>query len=174
MTKRNPASVSSASHDNTRSIVLHVFFVTGIAFGLNYLWETMQCPRFIHFDGKATPAVMVIATLGDVVLTWFAQVVVATVSRRWLWLLGRWRWSQWTLLLAVALVLSFLLEYWALSTARWAYTDINPRIPGTAISALPVAQLVLLFPLTFGLTRLLLRTTARPAWRNRTTNRSSP
>jgi hypothetical protein len=170
MTKRNPASVSSASHDNTRSIVLHVFFVTGIAFGLNYLWETIQCPLFfIHFDGKATSAVMVTATLGDVAMTWFAQVVVATVSRRWLWLLERWRWPQWTLLLAVALALSFLLEYWALGTARWAYTDINPRIPGTAISALPVAQLVLLFPLTFGLTRLLLRTTAMSAWRDQTT-----
>ena len=153
-------------HDNTRPIVLHVFFVTGIAFGLNYLWETMQCSRFfIHLDGKATPSAMVIATLGDVAMTWFAQVVVAAVSRRWLWLLERWRWPQGTLLLVVAVVLSVLVEYWALGSARWAYTDINPRIPGTAISALPVAQLVLLFPLTFGLTRLLLRSTAN-RWRH--------
>lgn len=160
-------------HD-TRTFVLHVFFLTGVAFGLHYLWETMQCPRFfIHLDGKATPGVMVIATLGDVAMTWFAHVVVAIFSRRWLWLLARWRWPQWTLLLAVALALSFLIEYWALDTTRWAYTDINPRIPGTAISALPVAQLVLLFPLTFGLTRLLLRMTAMSAWRDRTTNRGS-
>lgn len=161
-------------HD-TRTIALHIFFVTGIAFGLNYLWETIQCPRFlIHLDGKATLAAMVTATLGDVAMTWFAQVVVAAVSRRWLWLLECWRWPQWTLLLAVALALSFLVEYWALGAARWAYTDINPRIPGTAISVLPVAQLVLLFPLTFGLTRLLLRSTAMLAWRGRTTNRKSP
>ena len=146
--------------------MLHAVCVTGIAFGLNYLWETMQCSRFfIHLDGKATPSAMVIATLGDVAMTWFAQVVVAAVSRRWLWLLERWRWPQWTLLLAVAVVLSVLVEYWALGSARWAYTDINPRIPGTAISALPVAQLVLMFPLTFGLTRLLLRSTAN-RWRH--------
>jgi hypothetical protein len=174
ITRRHPASDSRTRHD-TRTVVLHVFFVTGIAFGLNYLWETIQCPRFfIHLDGKATRTGMVIATLGDVAMTWFAQVVVAAVSRRWLWLLERWRWPQWTLLLAVALALSVLVEYWALGSARWAYTDINPRIPGTAISALPLAQLVLLFPLTFGLTRLLLRSTAMPARRDRTTNRRSP
>jgi len=161
-----------AMHD-TRTIVLHAFFVTGIAFGLNYLWETMQCPRFfIHLDGEATPAVMVIATLGDVAMTWFAQVVVAIFSRRWLWLLERWRWPQWTLLLAVALALSLLVEYGAMGTARWAYTDLNPRIPGTAISALPVAQLVLLFPLTFWLVRALLRSVEKLGERAKT-NRSS-
>jgi hypothetical protein len=161
-------------HDNTRPIVLHVFFVTGIAFGLNYLWETIQCSRFfIHLDGKAAPSTMVTATFGDVAMTWFAQTVVATFSRRWLWLLERWRWQQWTLLLAVALVLSFLVEYWALATGRWAYTNINPRIPGTTISALPVAQLVLLFPLTFGLSRLLLRSTEKSAGRAETINRRS-
>lgn len=166
ITRRYPAADSRTRHD-TRTIVLHVVFVTGIAFGLNFLWETIQCRRFfIHLDGKASPAATAVATFGDVAMTWFAQVVVATVSRRWLWLLERWRWPQWTMLLAVALALSFLVEYWALGTARWAYTDINPRIPGTMISALPVAQLVLLFPLTFGLTRLLLRTTAN-RWRHR-------
>lgn len=142
---------------DTRLIVFHASFVTGIAFGLNYVWETIQCRFFIHLEENATAAVMGIAALGDVAMTWFAQVVVATVSRRWLWLLARWRWPQWALLVGTALVLSFLFEHWALATGRWAYTDINPRIPGTAISAVPVAQLVLLFPLTFGLVRTLLR-----------------
>lgn len=161
-------------HDNTCPIALHAFFVTGIAFCLNYLWETIQCPRFfIHLDGEATPSGMVIATLGDVAMTWFAQAVVAIFSRRWLWLLERWRWQQWTLLLAVALVSSFLVEYWALDSERWAYTNINPRIPGTPISALPVAQLVLLFPLTFGLSRLLLRLTEKSAGRAGTIYRRS-
>jgi hypothetical protein len=164
ITKRYPASDSRTLLD-TRSVVLHVFFLSAIAFGLNFVWETVQCrPFFIHLHGKASPGATVVATLGDVVMTWFAQGVVAAVSRRWLWSIDRWRWLQWTWLLAVALALSILVEYWALSTARWAYTDINPRIPGTTISALPVAQLVMLFPLTFGLTRLLLRSAA-DRWR---------
>lgn len=149
-------------HDK-QTIVLHALFVTGIAFGLNFLWETIQCPLFfIHLNGKTTPSAMIIASLGDVAMTWIAHGVVATVSRRWLWVLGQWRWQQWALLLGTALALSFLVEGWALATARWAYTDINPRIPGTSISALPVAQLVFLFPLTFGLTRMLLESVAKP------------
>lgn len=98
-----------------------------------------------------------VETLGDVVMTWFVYCVIAIFSGRWLWLLGHWRGPQWALLLGSALGLSFLVEHWALATGRWAYTYINPRIPGTVISAVPVAQLVLLFPLTCGLVRVLLR-----------------
>lgn len=141
-----------------RSIVLHAVYVTGIAFGLNYVWEMIQCSRFfIHLDGEALPSAMVIATIGDVAMTWFVHSIIAIVSGRWLWLLDRWRWSHWALLLGTALALSFLVEGWALSNDLWSYTDCNPRIPGTSISALPVAQLLLLFPFTFGLTRKLLR-----------------
>jgi hypothetical protein len=144
-------------HDK-RAIILHAFLLTGIAFGLHYVWENIQCSRFfMHPDGNSMPFAMLVATMGDVAMTWFAQGIVAAVSRRWLWLLERWRWPQWALLLGVALVFSFGVEIWALSTARWTYTDINPRIPGTSISVLPVAQLVLLFPLTFGMTRKLLQ-----------------
>jgi hypothetical protein len=141
-----------------RTLVIHLCAVTGSAFVLNYLWENMQCPWFfIHRGGNAGQIAMLIATLGDVALTWMAQGLVAAVSGRWLWLLEPWRWQQWAVLLGAALALSVFVESWALATSRWAYTDINPRVPGTPISVLPVAQLLLLFPLTFGLSRKLIR-----------------
>jgi hypothetical protein len=144
--------------DDKRAIVLHALSVTGSAFVLHYLWENMQCPRFfIHPGGNAGQSAMVLATLGDVAMTWIVQGLVATVSKRWLWLLGPWRFQQWALLLVAALVLSFLVESWALATSRWAYTVINPRVPGMSISALPVAQMLLLFPLTFGLSRKIVQ-----------------
>ena len=144
-------------HDR-RAIVVHALSVTGSAFVLNYLWENMQCPRFfIHPGGNAGQSAMVLATLGDVAMTWIAQGLVAAVSKRWLWLVGSWRLRQWALLLVAALALSFLVESWALATSRWAYTAINPRVPGMSISALPVAQMLLLFPLTFGLSRKIVR-----------------
>lgn len=37
------------------------------------------------------------------------------------------------------------------------YTAINPLVPGTSVSLLPVAQLLFLFPLTFWLSRKLFR-----------------
>jgi hypothetical protein len=100
---------------------------------------------------------MVLATLGDVAMTWIAQGLVAVVSKRWLWVLGPWRFRQWAMLLVAALALSFLVESWAMATSRWTYTVINPRVPGMSISVLPVAQMLLLFPLTFGLSRKIVR-----------------
>lgn len=144
-------------HDK-REIIFHACTITGSAFALNYLWETMQCPWFfIHRGGNTGQIAMVIATLGDVALTWMAQCLVAAVSRRWLWLLGPWRWRQWATLLGAALALSVLVECWALATSRWAYTAINPLVPGTRVSMLPVLQMLLLLPLTFGLSRKLVR-----------------
>jgi hypothetical protein len=149
---------------NKRVLVLHAASVTGSAFVLNYLWENMQCPWFfIHRGGSAGQIAMVVATLGDIAMTWLAQGLVAVVSMRWLWLLGPWHWRQWAMLLGTALVLSVFVESWALATSRWAYTAINPRVPGTPISVLPIAQLLLLFPLTFGLSRKLVRWTSNPS-----------
>jgi hypothetical protein len=150
-------------HDK-RAIVFHACSVTGIAFVLNYLWENMQCPWFfIHRGGNTGQIAMVFATLGDVAMTWVAQGLVAAASRRWLWLLGPWHLRQWATLLGAALGLSVLVESWALATSHWAYTAINPRVPGTPISVLPVAQLLLLFPLTFGLSRKLIRLASNPS-----------
>lgn len=149
---------------NKRVIVFHAWSVTGTAFVLNYLWENMQCPWFfIHRVGNAGQIAMVFATLGDVALTWMAQGLVAVVSRRWLWLLGPWHWRQWATLLGAALALSVFVETWALATSRWAYTAINPRVPGTPLSVLPVSQLLFLLPLTFGLSRKLIRLASNPS-----------
>jgi len=154
---------SGAMH-NKRAIVFHACSVTGMAFGLNYLWENLHCPWFfIHRGGNPGQLAMVVATLGDVAMTWIAQGVVAAVSRRWLWLLEPWRRRQWTVLLGTALVLSGFVESWALANSLWGYTDINPLVPGTPISVLPVAQLLLLFPLTFGLSRKLIRRASHPS-----------
>jgi len=150
-------------HDK-RALVLHACSVTGGAFGLNCLWENLQCPWFfIHRGGNLGQIGMVVATLGDVAMTWMAQGLVAAVSRHWLWLLGPWRWRQWAAMVGAALGLSLLVESWALATSQWAYTAINPLVPGTPISVLPVAQLLLLFPLTFGLSRKLIRWTSNPS-----------
>jgi hypothetical protein len=117
---------------NKRVIVFHACFVTGSANVLNYLWENRQGPWFfIHRGWNTGQIAMVFVTLDDVALTWMAQGLVATVLRRWLWLLGPWHWRQWAVLLGAALALSVLVESWALATSQWAYTATNPRVPGT-------------------------------------------
>jgi hypothetical protein len=157
------AAKEGATHDKTL-IVFHAILVTGTAFILNYAWENVQCPLFfVHRGGSAKQVAMLYATVGDLFMTWIAYIAVALTSKRWLWLLGTWRWQQWTVLLGTALTLSVLVESFALATSRWSYTDINPLIPGTGISVLPVAQLVLLFPAAFGVSRKLLCLTDKPS-----------
>lgn len=66
-------------------------------------------------------------------------------------------------LLSLALILSVAVETYALSIGRWAYTDAAPRLPGSSITVLPVAQLLVLFPLSFRLARTLVeRVTSLP------------
>lgn len=136
----------------------HALYLTLVAFALHYAWESVQCPLFfVHPDSSGMALAMVRAALGDVAMTWVVQAVVAAVSGRWLWLLGRRTGRQWALLLAMGLAMSISFEYFALATGRWSYTPITPLVPGTRISIVPLAQLLVLFPLSFKLTQVLLR-----------------
>ena len=99
---------------------------------------------------------MILATLGDVVLTWIAYSVVALAHKDLYWFSARWRWTHWSLLIMAALVLSMAIEGYAIKTNRWGYTEMAPLLFGQ-ISLLPVLQLVFLFPATF----LLLKSLAR-------------
>jgi hypothetical protein len=136
----------------------HAFVLSVVAFSLHYLWENIQCPLFfVHTKGDPNQIDMLIATLGDVVLTWLVYAGEALVARRWLWLLESWGWRQWATMLVMAVLMGVAVEWYALETSRWSYTNLTPQIPGTPISVIPVAQLLLLLPLSFGLTRWLLR-----------------
>ncbi len=167
-------SLSPSPNHSNRTFVIHACAVTASAFVLHYLWENIQCSWFfIHRAGNGGQMAMAVATLGDVAMTWMAHGLVAVVSRRWLWLLEPWRWRQWAVLLGSALAMSIFVESWALATSRWAYTAINPPVPGTPISVLPVAQLLFLFPLTFRLSRKLIRWASNPIAKAATT-RTTP
>jgi hypothetical protein len=142
---------------------VHALCLTGTAFLLHFLWESVQCPLFfVHRAGDATWFSMVRATLGDVLMTWIAQVVVAVVSKQWLWSLRRWGRRQWAALLLVALAMSVAVELYAVEAGRWSYTSIHPLLPGTPVGLLPVAQLLILFPLTFVAARRMMQV-SRPA-----------
>ena len=149
---------SSRPQPSWRVLPKYCLVVSGTAFLLHFVWEWLQCPLFfVHRQSPPTLRAMLVATLGDMFLTWIAQLVMALVTRRWFWALRPWSRAETLSLISCGVVLGVGTEYWALATGRWAYTEMNPLVPGTGISALPVAQLVVLFPLTFWLTRRVLR-----------------
>ena len=97
---------------------------------------------------------MLIATLGDILLTYIAYIFVTTVKKDWLWPLKKWDFKILFGLIIVSLVLSISIELRALSTGRWSYSEINPLLLNK-VSIIPILQLLILFPLTFYLSRLL-------------------
>ena len=133
-----------------------------ISFPMHLAWEWMQCqPYFVHRATPATAASMLTAALGDVALTMFAYGVIAAIHDA-AWPLRSWPASVWFLLMGMALITSVAVEGYALFTDRWAYTDAAPRLPGSPISVLPVAQLLIQFPVGFYLTRRLIRRVSPP------------
>jgi hypothetical protein len=134
-----------------------------VSFPLHFAWEWFQCqPYFVHRATPATAASMLIATLGDLVLTLVAYAVVALL-RGPEWPLQRWCASPSLTLVGTALVLAFTTEGYALSTGRWTYTDAAPLVPGTPISMLPILQSLLLLPASFLTARIIIERFGR-AW----------
>ena len=127
-----------------------VLMISLISVLLHGAWEWAQCrPFFEHETLPPTPMSMLRATIGDVVLTWIAYAVVATVSNSWFWIihpLGR---KQWLTLTACAVIFGFAIEAYALHIGKWSYRASALLIPGTRVAWLPILQLLFIFPLTF-------------------------
>ena len=133
----------------------YVAVVLLVSFPLHFAWEWVQCqPFFVHQATSPTVASMVIATLGDLVLTLIAYAAVAALHGPQ-WPLGQWRWRPVVTLELVALAEAMAVELYAVATGRWSYTDAAPLLSLTDVSVLPILQLVLLLPASFLLARYL-------------------
>lgn len=135
-----------------RFLTIYGIVLAPIAFALHLGWEFLQCqPFFVHGSVPPTARAMLAATVGDLGLTALAYTGTALVAGRWDWPADRWGARVWLSLMGWAIGLGLLLEWRALDTGRWGYTDAAILLPGTSVSALPVLQLALLFPLSFAL-----------------------
>lgn len=145
-------------HSSRRGVSLfrQIAVLSVCSFVLHFMWEMIQCiPFFIHLAEPPTIPGMIRASLGDVVLTLTAFVVVWALTQDRNWILKIWGWKTWAGLVGSALVLSISIEVWALEVNRWKYTELNPTLPYLGVSVVPIFQLLLLFPLSFWLTRKL-------------------
>jgi len=126
---------------------LIIISTTALLFHL--AWEYLQCgPFFIHINLVPTHFDMLITSLGDVVITMIAYFTISWLSKSFHWITKAWDRWHWYVMISMALIISFSIELFAIRTNRWAYTEITPLAFGQ-ISLLPVAQLLILFPVTF-------------------------
>lgn len=138
---------------------LHAILLSVIAFSFHFVWENIQCPLFfIHGTYDASWSGMTIATVGDVVITWVLYGIIAATRRDWRWPRDGWKTRDWILFTAAALVIGFTIELYALQYGRWRYRPgTTPLVPGTAVSAIPLLQLLILTPLAIRLSEISVR-----------------
>jgi hypothetical protein len=123
--------------------------VFAIAVPLNFLWEVAPSPLYASLP--PFPAGVwhcFVASLGDGLLIVLVWIVGWAVFRRLQWF-GRPHVGGYLLMLTTGIVLGVIVESAGLRTGRWSYEPRMPRVGHLGI--VPLAQMVLLPPLTFAL-----------------------
>ena len=138
------------------------FFIcmAAVSFLLNAVWEMAQMPAYKDLAERPLPETAVRcapATLGDVAITFWIYAIGALAPHSLSWGLG----PRWNVSLVVALLgamHAIWIEQAAIASGRWSYTAAMPIIPRLSVGLWPVLQLLVLTPLTIGVSsRLALR-----------------
>jgi hypothetical protein len=136
-----------------RDAVLVLSVVFAIAVPLNFAWEMAQMSLYGPLGTFwAMTWRCFVASLGDGLM-----LLLVTIAGRLSFGTAAWfvraSVSRYVFAAAAGLVLAVIVEWWSLRTGRWAY---NPRmvvVPGTRLGVVPLAQMVLVPPVTFWLAR---------------------
>jgi len=111
---------------------LKIFF---FAFLLNFLWENLHAPLYLHYRGGAiSELILARAALVDA----FFILVIVIISRAQIF-----NQRREIFIVLVSLVIAIILEQWALATGRWAYDPSMPTLPMLNIGLTPTIQLAL-------------------------------
>ncbi|MBI3074711.1 MAG: hypothetical protein HYY92_00660 [Parcubacteria group bacterium] len=111
----------------------HLTFIFLAGFLMNFLWENLHAPLYIHYQGGAiTEIVLFHAALFDAaVITLFAAFAFLVLPRHF---------RQWFMLIA-GILFAIGLEIFALKTGRWEYAALMPLIPFINVGLSPALQL---------------------------------
>lgn len=107
--------------------------VSFFAFLLNFLWENLHAPLYLHYRGGAISEwILLRAALVD------AAIILALVFL----LHSRSSFSRrpWFIFF-FGLLVAVVLEKWALATGRWAYGPSMPIVPWLNVGLTPAIQL---------------------------------
>lgn len=133
-----------------KPFVRNMIIVALVSFVLQYAWEYIQCGLFYTMENTTNyTGVMMSATFGDVMMTVVLYGLLVWVNRDADWIMKKWDTKEYVIMILYAFFLSFYFEISALYQGRWGYTSKMPLIPTTNIAVLPVIQLLILFPISF-------------------------
>ena len=116
-----------------------------VAVGINFIWEMAQMPLYkdMPFDVLFSWWLCFRASVGDGVIVLAIWAIGATVFRRADWFTPLQPTSTIILLLSGAAI-AVGIEIHAISTGRWAYSELMPLLPAVDVGMSPFVQLLLL------------------------------
>ena len=133
------------------------FFIFGAL--LNLPWEFIQVPLYAELAGaRHWDAIRLCtrAALGDAVILLVAYWTAAAVAKNRWWFTD-WRWLGFCTYLATGLLITLALERLATRSAfpawGWRYSELMPLVPVIGIGLAPLAQWLLLPPLSLWFVR---------------------
>ena len=118
---------------------------------LNFSWEMAQAPLYEPM-GTAWQATRrcFVASLGDglmiLLVLWSGATLFGSSGR-----FVRPTLATVTFAAVAGLVLAVAVEQWGLASGRWVYQPHMPRVPGSDVGVAPLAQMVLLAPVSLWL-----------------------
>jgi hypothetical protein len=148
--------MNTMTEDNVmKTLLRNTAIIALISFALNYAWEYWQCSIFYVMPSESIPSLMISATVGDVLLSVALYIIIALADKDLDWILFRWSFREYAVMILYSLSSSFYFESNALYTHRWSYSDAMPLFFSTNIGLVPVLQLLILFPLAFLIGRIV-------------------
>lgn len=141
-----------------KKLFKNILIISIVSLILHYAWESWQCDIFYTMGNTINHTrLMASATLGDILMTIVLYIILAIVNKNSNWIIERWSLKDFLIIILYGLFMSFYYEVSALYTGRWGYSNLMPLFPNTNIGLVPVVQLLLLFPLTFIISRPIIK-----------------
>ena len=143
-----------------KKILKYFLVVIATALLLHGIWEYWQCGIFYTMGGISSfehTWLMASATSGDVGIAIGLFLILIFVNKDLEWVTGEWERKDYVIMILYSLFVSFYFEVNALYEGRWGYSENMPLFPTTNIGLLPVVQLLILLPLGFYLSKIILK-----------------
>ena len=141
------------------NFIRNILVVAVIAFILQLIWEYVQCGTFfVVTDVTGHTRLMLSATFGDMMMSVVLYMLLTVVNNDINWFLNKWHKHDYVITILYSLFLSFYFEVHALYTGRWGYNPKTmPLFPNTNIGLIPVIQLIVLLPLIFYISSVVIK-----------------
>lgn len=134
--------------ETSRPLWSFLIVLSLVAFCLNWLWEMVQMPAYAEMAGRSWRETAVPcgwAALGDVALTLAVCGVGALAAGQARWV-ATGRWNVYATAALLGAVFTLAVEWKALASGRWSYTERMPVVPMLGVGLWPLLQLPLLVP----------------------------